>query len=205
MKSPWFSLNHISHLATVEIRVVRLGYFQNLYLSFAIVEITHGVTANRDDTDFHHAKPQILYKVYLVHLKPFYDCKGQNVDILAKVHVHVYLVHLKVEHCQTLCVVSTFTGQIFVWVNCFWLVKALSCIDEFQINEINVDLRTSGFLITRFSVLTHALYDESNESFYCLPHIGVVTWHREPRFQKCPSVGENSQLTDSTITQLFCK
>ena len=62
VKSPWFSLNHISHLATVEIRVVRLGYFQNLYLSFAIVEITHGVTANRDDTDFHHAKPQILYK-----------------------------------------------------------------------------------------------------------------------------------------------
>ena len=31
-----------------------------LHLSFAIVEITHGVTANRDDTDFHHAKPQIL-------------------------------------------------------------------------------------------------------------------------------------------------
>ena len=61
MKSPWFSLNHISHLATVEIRVVRLGSFQNLYLSFAIVEITHGVTANRDDTDFHHAKPQILH------------------------------------------------------------------------------------------------------------------------------------------------
>ena len=61
VKSPWFSLNHISHLATVEIRVVRLGSFQNLYLSFAIVEITHGVTANRDDTDFHHAKPQILY------------------------------------------------------------------------------------------------------------------------------------------------
>ena len=60
VKSPWFSLNHISHLATVEIRVVRLGSFQNLYLSFAIVEITHGVTANRDDTDFHHAKPQIL-------------------------------------------------------------------------------------------------------------------------------------------------
>ena len=55
------SLNHISHLATIEIRVVRLGSFQNLYLSFAIVEITHGVTANRDDTDFHHAKPQILY------------------------------------------------------------------------------------------------------------------------------------------------
>ena len=43
-------LNHISHLATVEIRVVRLGSFQNLYLSF-IVEITHGVTANRDDNN----------------------------------------------------------------------------------------------------------------------------------------------------------
>ena len=42
-------LNHISHLATVEIRVVQLGSFQNLYLSFAIVEITHGITANRDD------------------------------------------------------------------------------------------------------------------------------------------------------------
>ena len=41
--SPW---TIFSHLATVEIRVVRLGSFQNLYLSFAIVEITHGVTAN---------------------------------------------------------------------------------------------------------------------------------------------------------------
>ena len=40
---------------------MRLGSFQNLYLSFAIVEITHGVTVNRDDTDFPHAKPQILY------------------------------------------------------------------------------------------------------------------------------------------------
>ena len=33
----------------IEVQVVRLGSFQNLYLSFAIVEITHGVTANRDD------------------------------------------------------------------------------------------------------------------------------------------------------------
>ena len=32
---------------------------------------------------------------------------SQNVDILSK----VYLVHLKVKHCQTLRVVSTFTGQ----------------------------------------------------------------------------------------------
>ena len=44
----------ISHLATVEIRVVRLGSFQNLYLSFAIVEITHGVIANRDDSQRHY-------------------------------------------------------------------------------------------------------------------------------------------------------
>ena len=40
---------------------------------------------------------------------------SQNVDILAK----VYLVHLKVKHCQTLRVVSTFTGQnestVFDW------------------------------------------------------------------------------------------
>ena len=28
---------------------MRLGSFQNLYLSFAIVEITHGVTANREN------------------------------------------------------------------------------------------------------------------------------------------------------------
>ena len=32
---------------------------------------------------------------------------SQNVDILPK----VYLLHLKVKHCQTLRVVSTFTGQ----------------------------------------------------------------------------------------------
>ena len=40
---------------------------------------------------------------------------SQNVDIFAK----VYLVHLKVKHCQTLRVVSTFTGQneliVFDW------------------------------------------------------------------------------------------
>ena len=67
MKSPWFSLNHISHLATVEIRVVRLGSFQSLYLSFAIVEITHGVTANRDDTDFHHANPSnLIFSVIII-------------------------------------------------------------------------------------------------------------------------------------------
>ena len=40
---------------------------------------------------------------------------SQNVDILAK----VYLVHLKVKHCQTLRVVSTFTGTneltVFDW------------------------------------------------------------------------------------------
>ena len=40
---------------------------------------------------------------------------SQNVDILPK----VYLVHLKVKHCQTLRVVSTFTGQnestVFDW------------------------------------------------------------------------------------------
>ena len=46
---------------------------------------------------------------------------SQNVDILAK--VHAYLVHLKVEHCQTLRVVQkcklTFKGQsestVFDW------------------------------------------------------------------------------------------
>ena len=52
---------------------------------------------------------------------------SQHFDILAKVHVHVYLVHLKVEHCQTLCEVSTpvkMTGKSI------WLVKALSGIVE---------------------------------------------------------------------------
>ena len=52
------------------------------------------------------------------------------------------------------------------WVTfCLWMRAPFSLwhhIDEFQINEINVDLRTSGFAhLTKFSVLTHALYDES--------------------------------------------
>ena len=46
---------------------------------------------------------------------------SQNVNILPK----VYQVHLKVKHCQTLRVVSTFTGQNESTV---WLVKALSGI-----------------------------------------------------------------------------
>ena len=59
--------------------------------------------------------------------------------------------------------------------------KILS-IDEFQINEINVDLRTSGFDNEVLSVDACAVWWE-RESFYCLPRISVVTWHWEPRFQ----------------------
>ena len=44
--------------------------------------------------------------------------------------------------------------------------------DKFQINEINVDLRISG-LITRFSVLTHALYDKSASRSIVYPRIGL--------------------------------
>ena len=58
----------------------------------------------------------------------------------------------------------------------------LCVIDEFQINEINVDLRTSGFDNEVLSVDACAVWWE-RESFYCLPRISVVTWHREPRFQ----------------------
>ena len=57
-----------------------------------------------------------------------------------------------------------------------------SSIDEFQINEINVDLRTSGFDNEVLSVDACAVWWE-RESFYCLPRISIVTWHREPRFQ----------------------
>ena len=52
-------------------------------------------------------------------------------------------------------------------------------IDEFQ---INADLRTSGFDNEVLSVDACAVWWE-RESFYCLPRISVVTWHREPRFQ----------------------
>ena len=48
LPEPYFSLSDSRDTIS---RVVRLGSFQNLYLSFAIVEITHGVTANRDDNN----------------------------------------------------------------------------------------------------------------------------------------------------------
>ena len=73
-------------------------------------------------------------------------------------------------------------------------------IDEFQINEINVDLRTSGFDNEVLSVDACAVWWE-RESFYCLPHIGVVTWHREPLFQ-CGSARTGS-IWNSSIDQ--CK
>ena len=73
------------------------------------------------------------------------------------------------------------------------------CIDEFQINEINVDLRTSGFDNEVLSVDACAVWWE-RESFYCLPHIGVVTWHREPRFQ-CGSARTGS-IWNSSIVHL---
>ena len=64
----------------------------------------------------------LCYYVYLVLFNPSVTARvkiSQNVDVLAK----VYRVHLKVEHCQTLPVVSThvctFTGQnestVFDW------------------------------------------------------------------------------------------
>ena len=46
-------------------------------------------------------------------------------------------------------------------------------IDEFQINEINVDLRTSGFDNEVLSVNACAVWWE-RESFYCLPR--MVLW-----------------------------
>ena len=70
-------------------------------------------------------------------------------------------------------------------------------IDEFQINEINVDLRTSGFDNEVLSVDACAVWWE-RESFYCLPRIGVVTWHREPRFQ-CGSARTGSIWNSSII------
>ena len=52
----------------------------------------------------HHAKLHVL----LINLPMTARVKiSQNIDILAKVH----LMHFTVEHCQTLRVVSTFTGQ----------------------------------------------------------------------------------------------
>ena len=54
---------------------------------------------------YHHVNPSVTARIKI----------SQNVDILAK----VYLMHFKVEHCQTIRVVSTFTGQnestIFDW------------------------------------------------------------------------------------------
>ena len=96
MKSPWFSLNHISHLATVEIRVVRLGSFQNLYLSFAIVEITHGVTANRDDK-FRQVKP--VYTVGEMSINASILCKNhemyRNLTCESLAYFILYIVNEK--------------------------------------------------------------------------------------------------------------
>ena len=73
-------------------------------------------------------------------------------------------------------------------------------IDEFQINEINVDLRTSGFDNEVLSVDACAVWWE-RESFCCLPRIGVVTWHREPRFQ-CGSARTGSIWNSSIAYKL---
>ena len=50
---------------------------------------------------------------------------------------------------------------------------SIRSIDEFQINEINVDLRTSGFDNEVLSVDACAVWWE-RESFYCLPR--MVMW-----------------------------
>ena len=77
------------------------------------------------------------------------------------------------------------------------ILHGVTAIDEFQINEINVDLRTSGFDNEVLSVDACAVWWE-RESFYCLPRISVVTWHREPRFQ-CGSARTCSIWNSSII------
>ena len=57
-------------------------------------------------------------------------------------------------------------------------------IDKSQITEIDVGLRTFGFDNEALSVdACAAWWDREPEWLFCLPRIGVVTWHREPRFQ----------------------
>ena len=64
-------------------------------------------------------------------------------------------------------------------------IPKIQPIDKFQINEINVDLRTSG-LITRFSVLTHALYDKSaSRSIVYLASVCDLTQRASVSMRKC--------------------
>ena len=91
----------------------------------------------------------------------------------------------------------TFLAKLYVQTQAHW-DSLCTCIDEFQINEINVDLRTSGFDNEVLSVDACAVWWE-RESFYCLPRISVVTWHREPRFQ-CGSA-RTCSIWNSSILQ----
>ena len=68
-------------------------------------------------------------------------------------------------------VMLTWTVPLFVWESFLYDYTYL-IIDEFQINEINVDLRTSGFDNEVLSVDACAVWRE-RESFYCLLRIGV--------------------------------
>ena len=77
-----------------------------------------------------------------------------------------------------------------------------SSIDDFQINEIIIDLRTSGFDNEVFSVDACAVWWE-RESFYCLPRISVEPWHREPRLQ-CGSARTGSIWNLSIDDALTC-
>ena len=97
----------------------------------------------------------------------------------------------------------TSCAPLFIQQICDFLSNGLSktgdklkCIDKSQINEINVDLRTSGFDNEALSVDACAVWWE-HESFYCLPRIGVVTWHREPRCQ-CGSA-QTGSIWNSSI------
>ena len=76
-------------------------------------------------------------------------------------------------YCNVLCLHWSVLniGQLMNWT-----------IDDFQINEIIIDLRISGFDNEVFSVDACAVWWE-RESFYCLPRISVEPWHREPRLQ----------------------
>ena len=65
-----------------------------------------------------YAAPQSLLILTSSHRRLYKQVsKSFKMNILAK----VYLVHLKVEHCQTLRVVSTFTGQNQSTVFDWWL------------------------------------------------------------------------------------
>ena len=123
-------------------------------------EVKHSITSM--DVSYHH---QLYTKLYVKH--NYLNCFKITNSVDWRVCINWLYKYISLDSTNMVCQSFALGTRVYQYI---------------AIYEINVDLRTSGFDNEVLSVDACAVWWK-RESLYCLPRIGVVTWHREPRFQ----------------------